>query len=59
VGSRREFFGGERRLQKPIISSKEDVFLVHPQNGFNGLILSWCIGGCWFTPAFEEVNSTT
>jgi len=21
------------------------------QNGFNGLILNWCIGGCWFTPA--------
>jgi hypothetical protein len=27
------------------------VVLVHPQNGFNGLILNWCIGGCWFTPA--------
>jgi hypothetical protein len=25
--------------------------LVHPQNGLNGLILTWCIGGCWFTPA--------
>jgi hypothetical protein len=21
------------------------VFLVHPGNGFNGLILTWCIGG--------------
>jgi hypothetical protein len=19
-------------------------------NSFNGLILNWCIGGCWFTP---------
>jgi hypothetical protein len=27
------------------------VVLVHPQNGFNSLILNWCIGGCWFTPA--------
>jgi hypothetical protein len=28
-----------------------DVVLVHPQNRLNGLILNWCIGGCWFTPA--------
>jgi hypothetical protein len=27
------------------------VFLVHPQNGLNGLILNWCTSGCWFTPA--------
>jgi hypothetical protein len=30
---------------------EEDVLLVHPQNGLKGLILNWCIGGCWFTPA--------
>jgi hypothetical protein len=30
---------------------EEDVFLVNSQNGLNGLILNWCIGGCWFTPA--------
>jgi hypothetical protein len=30
---------------------REDEIFVHPQNGFNGLILNWCIGGCWFTPA--------
>jgi hypothetical protein len=28
--------------------------LVHPQNGLNSLILSWCIGGCWFTPAIHN-----
>jgi hypothetical protein len=39
-------FGAKKRLNKPIISSMEDVFLVHPENGFNGLILNWCIGGC-------------
>jgi hypothetical protein len=27
------------------------VFLVHPQNGLNSLILNWCTGGCWFSPA--------
>jgi hypothetical protein len=26
-------------------------FLVHPQNGFNGLIFNWCIGGCWIIPS--------
>ncbi len=26
------------------------MFLVHPQNGLNGLILNWCIGGYWFIP---------
>jgi hypothetical protein len=26
------------------------VFLVHPQNSLNTLILNWCAGGCWFTP---------
>ncbi len=31
---------------------EKDVFLVHPQNGLNGLILNLCIGGCWFTPAW-------
>jgi len=24
---------------------------VHPQNSLNSLILNWCTGGCWFTPA--------
>jgi hypothetical protein len=32
---------------------REDVFLVHPQNGFNCLILNWCIDGCWFTPVIQ------
>jgi len=34
-----------------IYLGREDVVLVHPQNGFKSLILNWCIGGCWFTPA--------
>jgi hypothetical protein len=51
---------GQRRDQyKLIISGREDVFLVHPENGFNGLILNWCIGGCWFTPAPKIECDTT
>jgi len=23
----------------------------------NGLILNWCIGGCWFTPAVVQVGA--
>jgi len=44
---------GQRRgkKKKTITLGREDVFLVHAQNGFNGLILNWCIDGCWFTPA--------
>ncbi len=34
------------------------MVLVHPQNGLNGLILNWCIGGCWFTPAPTGPNSS-
>jgi hypothetical protein len=37
---RRENFGVEMRLKKLIISGREDVFLVHPQNGFNSLIFN-------------------
>jgi hypothetical protein len=37
--------------KKKIHAGKEDGIFVHLQNGFNGLILNWCIGGCWFTPA--------
>jgi hypothetical protein len=44
LGGRRgevgNFFGAEKRLKKLIISGKEDVFLVHLENGFNGLILN-------------------
>jgi hypothetical protein len=39
---------GREEVKKKYTSGKEDV---HPQNGLNGLILNWCIGGCWFTPA--------
>jgi hypothetical protein len=49
-----KYFGAEKRLKKPIILGREDVFLVHPQNGFNGYILNWCIGGCWFTLALVD-----
>ncbi len=43
----REFRGREEVKEKNP-TGREDV---HPQNGLNGLILNWCIGGCWFTPA--------
>jgi len=42
---------GQRRGLKNPWAGEEDVFLVHPQNGLNGLILNWCTGGCRFTPA--------
>jgi hypothetical protein len=42
---------GQRRGLKNPWARQEDVFLVHPQNDLNGLILNWCIGGCCFTPA--------
>ncbi len=28
-----------------------DVFGFIPKNSLNGLIVNWCTGGCWFTPA--------
>jgi hypothetical protein len=42
---------GQRRGLKNPYAREEDVFFIHPQNGLNGLILNWCTGGCWFTPA--------
>jgi hypothetical protein len=55
VGRRGENFGAEKRWKKQIHEGREDGIFVHPQNGFNGLILNWCIGGCWFTPALHQV----
>jgi hypothetical protein len=51
--------GQKKNRKKLIILGREDVFLVHPQNSFNGLILNWCIGGCWFTPAQKVDCDTT
>jgi hypothetical protein len=42
---------GQRRGEKKNTSGREDV---HPQNRLNGLILNWCIGGCWFTPTLRD-----
>jgi hypothetical protein len=44
-------FWGREEVGKKKHVGREDGIFVHPQNGFNGLILNWCIGGCWFTPA--------
>jgi len=49
-----KILGQGRGLKNPW-AGEEDVFLVHPQNGLNGLILNWCIGGCWFTAALDMV----
>jgi hypothetical protein len=43
-------------VEKKIHAGKEDGIFVHPQNGFNGLILNWCIGGCWFTPGHATIS---
>jgi hypothetical protein len=57
VGRRGENFGAEKRWKKYIYVGREDGIFVHPQNSFNGLILNWCIGGCWFTPAGGRARS--
>jgi len=44
--------GAKKGAENPW-AGEEDMFLVHPQNNLNGLILNWCIGGCWFPPARE------
>jgi hypothetical protein len=50
-------FGAEKRLKKINNFGQGDVFLVHPENSFNGLIPNWCNGGCWFTPAsFRQLS---
>jgi hypothetical protein len=40
------FWGRVEAENKNKKLGREDVVLVHPQNGFNSLILNWCIGGC-------------
>jgi hypothetical protein len=42
---------GQKKGLKNPWAGEEDGFLVHPQNCLNDLILNWCIGDCWFTPA--------
>jgi hypothetical protein len=54
VGGREKFWGKEEVEKTLIISGRENVFFVHPQNGLNGLILNWGIAGCWFTPAVDR-----
>jgi hypothetical protein len=55
VGRRGKLWG--RGLKKPWAGEEENknaqagCVWVHPQNGLNNLILNWCTGGCWFTPA--------
>jgi hypothetical protein len=51
--SRKEKFWGWKGGWKILGAGEEDVFLAHPQNGLNGLILNWCTGGSWFTPAYK------
>jgi hypothetical protein len=53
VGRRGENFGVEKRWKKNKNAGREDGIFVHPENGLNGLIHNWCIGGCWFTPAVQ------
>jgi hypothetical protein len=47
-----------RGLKNPW-AKQEDVFLVHPQNSLNDLILNSCIGGYCFTPALTSVYRTS
>jgi hypothetical protein len=55
--------GQIRGLKKPWAGEEENknawagragCVWVHPQNSLNGLILNWCTGGCWFTPAQDS-----
>jgi len=41
-----KILGQRRGGKKKSMSVGRMGFFVHPQNGFNGLILNWCIGGC-------------
>jgi hypothetical protein len=43
LGQRRGEKKKTHQVKKKNTSGREDV---HPQNGLNGLILNWCIGGC-------------
>jgi len=43
---------GQRRDEKTNNFGQGGCAVGSSQNGFNGLILNWCIGGCWFTPAW-------
>jgi hypothetical protein len=52
-----ENFEAEKRAENPSAGEEENknallgCVWVHPQNGLIGLILNWCTGSCWFTPA--------
>jgi len=46
-----ENFGAGRIREKKNQCGQGDV---HPRNRFKGLILNWCIGGCWFTPGLSR-----
>jgi len=46
IGRRGENFGVEKRWKKIKNPGREDGIFVHPENGLNGLIRNWCIGGC-------------
>jgi hypothetical protein len=50
-------FGAEKGLKNPW-AREEEVFLVHPKNDLNGLILNWGTGGCWFAPAVSTYLPT-
>jgi hypothetical protein len=54
VGRRGENFGVEKRWKEKNYEGKEDGIFVHLENGLNGFICNWCIGGCWFTPALNH-----
>jgi hypothetical protein len=45
----------QRRGLKNPWAREEDVFLVHPQNGLNGLILNWCMAAGSFQPFVTTV----
>jgi hypothetical protein len=45
VGRRGENFGVEKRWKNIYICGQEDGIFIHPENGLNGLIRNWCIGG--------------
>jgi hypothetical protein len=49
---------GKRRGEEKKPCGQGGWIFVHPQNSFNGLILNWCIGGYWFTPALSPYSPT-
>ncbi len=58
VGRREKLWGGEK-VEKTKNLRQGRMFLVHPQNNLNGLILNRCTSGYWFTSVYVNQHCST